>query len=96
MSLKVLSEHLSDSGNELASRKIKVLKYTLYRKKSSKKNIESVTVVLDHRNLRTPGKHIVQFPKQQRQLALLTAAEWDSQTQNLKAHSLPLVRTNER
>jgi hypothetical protein len=33
MSLKVLSEHSSDSGNELASRKIKVLKYIIYRRK---------------------------------------------------------------
>ncbi|KAG1151527.1 hypothetical protein G6F37_001074 [Rhizopus arrhizus] len=50
-----------------------------------------VTVVLDQRNLRTPSKHIVQFPKQQRELALLTAAEWDAQTKNLKPHSLPLT-----
>lgn len=53
--------------------------------------IDSVSVVLDQRNLRTPSKNIVKFPKKQRELALLTAAEWDAQTKNLKAHTLPLV-----
>jgi ATP synthase F1 complex assembly factor 2 len=47
--------------------------------------------VLDQRNLRTPSKYIVKFPKEQRELALLTAAEWDVQTKNLKQHTLPLV-----
>ncbi|CAO3679941.1 unnamed protein product [Rhizopus stolonifer] len=55
------------------------------------KRADRVTVVLDQRNLRTPSKNIVQFPKQQRQLALFTAAEWDVQTKNLKAHTLPLT-----
>lgn len=48
--------------------------------------------MLDQRNLRTPSKNIVKFPTKQRELALLTAAEWDAQTKNLKAHTLPLVR----
>ncbi|KAF7723866.1 ATP synthase complex assembly protein atp12 [Apophysomyces ossiformis] len=54
-------------------------------------NLDGCTVVLDHRNLRTPSKHIVKLPTNQRQLALLTAAEWDSQTQSLKTHTLPLT-----
>ncbi|KAI7890334.1 uncharacterized protein EV154DRAFT_538450 [Mucor mucedo] len=52
---------------------------------------DSITVVLDKRNLRTPSKNVVQFPVKQRELALLTAAEWDAQTKNLKAHTLPLT-----
>ena len=48
--------------------------------------IDGITVVLDNRNLRTPSKNIVKFPLKQRELALLTAAEWDAQTKNLKAH----------
>lgn len=48
--------------------------------------------MLDKRNLRTPGgRHIVRFSKDQRPLAYLTAAEWEAQTESLKAHSLPLV-----
>lgn len=62
-------------------------------KQSNISYLDSVTIVLDQRNLRTPSKHIVQFPKKQRELALLTAAEWDAQTKNLKAHTLPLVIT---
>lgn len=53
--------------------------------------IDNITVVLDQRNLRTPSKNIVKFATKQRELALLTAAEWDAQTKNLKAHTLPLV-----
>lgn len=54
--------------------------------------LDSITVVLDNRNLRTPSKNVVSFPLKQRELALLTAAEWDAQTKNLKAHTLPLVK----
>ena len=54
-------------------------------------SLDGYKVVLDHRNLRTPDKNIIQFPKHQRELALLTAAEWDVQTRNLKAHSLPIT-----
>ncbi|KAI8973885.1 hypothetical protein BDB01DRAFT_844946 [Pilobolus umbonatus] len=62
-----------------------------WKKASIKEDTDGYRVVLDHRNLRTPDKHVVQFPKHQRELALLTAAEWDIQTRNLKAHSLPLT-----
>ncbi|KAI8991195.1 hypothetical protein BDF20DRAFT_843236 [Mycotypha africana] len=62
-----------------------------WKKAGIKEENDTVTVVLDHRNLRTPSKNIVKFPAKQRNLALLTAAEWDAQTQNLKAHSLPLT-----
>ena len=63
-----------------------------WKRAGIKEDADSVTVVLDQRNLRTPSKHIVKFPKERRQLALMTAAEWDAQTKNLKAHTLPLVR----
>ncbi|KAI8888193.1 ATP12-domain-containing protein [Backusella circina FSU 941] len=56
-----------------------------------KETQDECIVVLDQRNLRTPSKHIVKFPKEQRELALLTAAEWDVQTTNLKQHTLPLT-----
>ncbi|KAG1211347.1 hypothetical protein G6F69_004670 [Rhizopus microsporus] len=79
------------SESEAAAQRAERTLKRFWKRAGIKEDQESVTVVLDHRNLRTPGKHIVQFPKQQRQLALLTAAEWDSQTQNLKAHSLPLT-----
>ncbi|OBZ82460.1 ATP synthase mitochondrial F1 complex assembly factor 2 [Choanephora cucurbitarum] len=62
-----------------------------WKRAGIKEDADSVTVVLDQRNLRTPSKHIVKFPKERRQLALMTAAEWDAQTKNLKAHTLPLT-----
>ncbi|KAI9258555.1 hypothetical protein BY458DRAFT_440765 [Sporodiniella umbellata] len=62
-----------------------------WKRAGIKEDKDKVTVVLDQRNLRTPSKNIVQFPKQQRELALFTAAEWDVQTKNLKAHTLPLT-----
>ncbi|KAI9487850.1 MAG: hypothetical protein EXX96DRAFT_593779 [Benjaminiella poitrasii] len=62
-----------------------------WKRAGIKEDKDGITVVLDHRNLRTPSKHIVKFPPNQRQLALLTAAEWDAQTKNLKAHTLPLT-----
>ncbi|KAI8372267.1 hypothetical protein EDC96DRAFT_552098 [Choanephora cucurbitarum] len=62
-----------------------------WKRAGIKEDADSITVVLDQRNLRTPSKHIVKFPKERRQLALMTAAEWDAQTKNLKAHTLPLT-----
>lgn len=59
--------------------------------------VDGCTVMLDKRNLRTPGgRHIVRFPASQRPLAYLTAAEWEQQTETLKAHSLPLVSNRRR
>ncbi|KAG2229955.1 hypothetical protein INT48_003500 [Thamnidium elegans] len=62
-----------------------------WKRAGIKEDKDSITVVLDQRNLRTPSKNIVSFPTKQRELALLTAAEWDAQTKNLKAHTLPLT-----
>ncbi|ORZ16973.1 hypothetical protein BCR42DRAFT_413639 [Absidia repens] len=56
-----------------------------------KEEQDGVTVVLDHRNLRTPSKNVVKLDSSQRHMALLTAAEWDAQTKVLKAHTLPLT-----
>ncbi|KAI9310376.1 hypothetical protein BX666DRAFT_1870134 [Dichotomocladium elegans] len=57
-----------------------------------KEEQDGVTVMLDKRKLRTPnGRHIVKFNLDQRPLAYLTAAEWETQTESLKSHSLPLT-----
>ncbi|KAI8092376.1 uncharacterized protein B0P05DRAFT_577244 [Gilbertella persicaria] len=62
-----------------------------WKRAGIKEEQDGITVVLDQRNLRTPSKHIVKFPTEKRELALMTAAEWDAQTKNLKAHTLPLT-----
>ncbi|KAJ1984814.1 chaperone [Dimargaris verticillata] len=46
---------------------------------------------LDKRSLKTPDGQTLVVPVDRRILALLVAAEWDSQTKVLKPHSLPLT-----
>ncbi|KAI8337417.1 hypothetical protein BC941DRAFT_352360 [Chlamydoabsidia padenii] len=62
-----------------------------WKKAGIKEDQDGLTVLLDHRNLRTPSKNIIKLESTQRYLALLTAAEWDAQTKVLKAHTLPLT-----
>ncbi|KAL9538977.1 hypothetical protein MBANPS3_010548 [Mucor bainieri] len=81
----------AEQQEEAATQRAERTMTRFWKRAGIKEDKDSVTVVLDQRNLRTPSKHIVQFPKKQRELALLTAAEWDAQTKNLKAHTLPLT-----
>ncbi|KAI7907329.1 uncharacterized protein BX663DRAFT_529042 [Cokeromyces recurvatus] len=76
---------------EVATQRAERTLTRFWKRAGIKEDKDGITVVLDHRNLRTPSKHIVKFPLNKRHLALLTAAEWDAQTTNLKAHSLPLT-----
>ncbi|KAI8369469.1 uncharacterized protein BYT42DRAFT_595477 [Radiomyces spectabilis] len=62
-----------------------------WKRAGIKEEQDGCTVMLDHRNVRTPNRHVVKLPPNQRILALLTAAEWDSQTTALKQHTLPLT-----
>lgn len=52
---------------------------------------EHFTVLLDKRPLRTPGGNKLAVPADHPMLACLIAEEWDTQTQVLKPHSLPLT-----
>ncbi|WFD04012.1 ATP synthase mitochondrial F1 complex assembly factor 2 [Malassezia obtusa] len=52
---------------------------------------EHFTVLLDNRALRTPGGNKLEVPADHPLLACLIAEEWDTQTQVLKPHSLPLT-----
>ncbi|WFD00333.1 ATP synthase mitochondrial F1 complex assembly factor 2 [Malassezia yamatoensis] len=58
---------------------------------ASKEKEEHFTVLLDKRALRTPGGHRLEVPADHPLLACLIAEEWDTQTQVLKPHSLPLT-----
>lgn len=77
--------------SEAAAQRAERTMTRFWKRAGVKEDKDSITVVLDQRNLRTPSKNIVKFPAKQRELALLTAAEWDAQTKNLKAHTLPLT-----
>ena len=48
-------------------------------------------IKLDKRTLKTPSGLPLALPKEKLAAALVIAHEWDSQTQLLKPHSLPLV-----
>ncbi|KAJ1916721.1 chaperone [Tieghemiomyces parasiticus] len=48
-------------------------------------------IQLDKRSIKTPDGRKVAIPLEQRALGLLMVGEWDSQTQALKPHSLPLT-----
>ena len=50
-------------------------------------------ILLDNRTLKTAGGVPVLIPPKRKALALLTAAEWESQGEYLKSYSLPLVWT---
>lgn len=52
---------------------------------------EHFTVLLDKRALRTPGGKVLTVPADRPLLACLISEEWDTQTQVLKPHSLPLT-----
>ncbi|CEP13750.1 hypothetical protein [Parasitella parasitica] len=80
-----------EQQEEAATQRAERTMTRFWKRAGIKEENDSVTVVLDQRNLRTPSKNIVKFPARQRELALLTAAEWDAQTKNLKAHTLPLT-----
>ena len=48
-------------------------------------------ILLDNRTLKTSGGISVVIPKERKTLAILTAAEWETQGEFLKSYSLPLV-----
>ncbi|KAK9763240.1 ATP synthase mitochondrial F1 complex assembly factor 2 [Basidiobolus ranarum] len=52
---------------------------------------DGFAIALDGRKLKTPGGNVLKVPKEKRILALLVAAEWESQSILLKSHSLPLT-----
>ncbi|KAJ1962188.1 chaperone [Dipsacomyces acuminosporus] len=51
----------------------------------------SYVVALDKRPIKTPDGKQVQIPKDHHILAMLVAGEWESQTEFLGSHSLPLT-----
>ncbi|CAO3617390.1 unnamed protein product [Cunninghamella blakesleeana] len=77
--------------NEAATERAERTMKRFWKKAGIKEEQDGVTVMLDHRNLRTPSKNIVKLSPEQQHMALLTAAEWDAQTKVLKAHTLPLT-----
>ncbi|CAO3587564.1 unnamed protein product [Absidia cylindrospora] len=78
--------------NEADTQRAERTMQRFWKKANVQEHQDGVTVMLDHRNLRTPSKNVVKLDSSQRHMALLTAAEWDAQTKVLKAHTLPLVR----
>ncbi|ORX91500.1 ATP12-domain-containing protein [Basidiobolus meristosporus CBS 931.73] len=52
---------------------------------------DGYAVALDGRTLKTPSGQVLTVPKEKKILALLLAAEWESQSVLLKPHSLPLT-----
>ena len=48
-------------------------------------------IMLDQRSLKTQAGNTVLIPENRKTLAILTAAEWDSQQEYLRSYSLPLV-----
>jgi ATP synthase F1 complex assembly factor 2 len=55
------------------------------------KRVGDFLVMLDSRNLRTPGGAKLVIPRDRRLLALLIANEWENQDEVLKQHALPVV-----
>ncbi|KAI9308408.1 hypothetical protein BJ944DRAFT_260263 [Cunninghamella echinulata] len=77
--------------NEAATERAERTMQRFWKQAGVKEEKDGVTVVLDHRNLRTPSKNVIKLSTAQKHMALLTAAEWDAQTKVLKAHTLPLT-----
>ncbi|KAL1927318.1 hypothetical protein VTP01DRAFT_3947 [Rhizomucor pusillus] len=91
-SVAIRNEALDDAKAEAAAKRAERTMKRFWKQAWVKEDQDGCTVMLDKRNLRTPGgRHIVRFPASQRPLAYLTAAEWEQQTETLKAHSLPLT-----
>ncbi|KAG0175724.1 ATP synthase complex assembly protein atp12 [Apophysomyces sp. BC1034] len=85
------NEAVDDAKAEAAAQRAERTMQRFWKRAGVKEEKDGWTVVLDHRNLRTPSKQVVKLPLNQHQMALLTAAEWDAQTQSLKMHTLPLT-----
>ncbi|KAI9005178.1 hypothetical protein CLU79DRAFT_801455 [Phycomyces nitens] len=85
------AETQDDAKVEAALKRAERTMKRFWKRAGVKSEGDECTVILDHRNLRTPSNNVMRFPIAQRNLALLTAAEWDAQTENLKAHTLPLT-----
>ncbi|CAO3626548.1 unnamed protein product [Cunninghamella echinulata] len=77
--------------NEAATERAERTMQKFWKKAGVKKEKDGITVVLNHRKLRTPSKNVIRLSTNQQHMALLTAAEWDAQTKVLKAHTLPLT-----
>lgn len=58
-----------------------------------RKDKDSFAVTLDGRAIKTPNGAVLEIPASHKPLAVLVAAEWESQDKASKNHSgLPLVR----
>ncbi|KAI7869941.1 hypothetical protein BDF14DRAFT_1777780 [Spinellus fusiger] len=81
----------AETKAEAAAQRAERTMKRFWKKVGIKKENDEYMILLDQRSLRTPGNNVMRFPVTQYNLALLTAAEWDAQTENLKAHTLPLT-----
>nr|CAG8492702.1 14806_t:CDS:2 [Entrophospora candida] len=86
---KVSQEKLVDP-NQLP--KTEILLKRFWKNTSITKNQDgNYLIILDKRQLKTPGGSHLIIPKTKKYLALLIAGEWESQKAVLKHHSLPLT-----
>ncbi|KAJ1547331.1 ATP synthase complex assembly protein atp12, partial [Nowakowskiella sp. JEL0078] len=76
------------SKNELVSNHVDIRKF--WKTVSIREFDGGYSVTLDGRNLRTPLGNVVWFPNNQKIMAVMVAAEWETQDKILKSNSLPL------
>ncbi|KAI8891914.1 hypothetical protein BC833DRAFT_546145 [Globomyces pollinis-pini] len=62
-----------------------------WKQTSVKESKDNYSILLDQRQLKTPAGSVITIPKNNKLLAVLVAAEWESQQDVLKNYSLPLT-----